>query len=98
MQFICVQENCNYPLNPQSVNCVFPRHRAYLVTGQTYSRKVDVDCVSTLASLGATVHKVRKWEAAYVPGRLLPSSGEDWNLSTADPTPVLNRFLSSVCV
>lgn len=34
--------------------------RAYLVTGQTYSRKVDVDCLSTLASLGATVHKVRE--------------------------------------
>lgn len=32
--------------------------RAYLVTGQTYSRKVDVDCLSTLASLGSTVHKV----------------------------------------
>lgn len=37
--------------------------RAYLVTGQTYSRKVDVDCLSSLASLGATVHKVscRSW-------------------------------------
>jgi len=33
-------------------------HRSYLVTGQTYSRKVDVDCLSSLASLGATVHKV----------------------------------------
>lgn len=33
-------------------------HRSYLVTGQTYSRKVDIDCLSTLASLGATVHKV----------------------------------------
>ncbi|XP_061567027.1 adenylosuccinate lyase [Cololabis saira] len=32
--------------------------KAYLVTGQTYSRKVDVDCLSTLASLGATVHKI----------------------------------------
>uniref|UniRef100_A0A672FUP9 Adenylosuccinate lyase n=1 Tax=Salarias fasciatus TaxID=181472 RepID=A0A672FUP9_SALFA len=31
---------------------------AYLVTGQTYSRKVDVDCLSSLASLGATVHKI----------------------------------------
>ncbi|KAM3597211.1 uncharacterized protein V6R79_001343 [Siganus canaliculatus] len=32
--------------------------KSYLVTGQTYSRKVDVDCLSTLASLGATVHKI----------------------------------------
>uniref|UniRef100_A0A3P8RXK2 Adenylosuccinate lyase n=1 Tax=Amphiprion percula TaxID=161767 RepID=A0A3P8RXK2_AMPPE len=32
--------------------------KAYLVTGQTYSRKVDVDCLSNLASLGATVHKI----------------------------------------
>uniref|UniRef100_A0A3P8V5F8 Adenylosuccinate lyase n=1 Tax=Cynoglossus semilaevis TaxID=244447 RepID=A0A3P8V5F8_CYNSE len=32
--------------------------RAYLVTGQTYSRKVDVDCLSSLASMGATVHKI----------------------------------------
>ncbi|PWA33186.1 hypothetical protein CCH79_00013667 [Gambusia affinis] len=32
--------------------------KAYLVTGQTYSRKVDVDCLSTLASLGSTVHKI----------------------------------------
>uniref|UniRef100_A0A3B4GNZ0 Adenylosuccinate lyase n=1 Tax=Pundamilia nyererei TaxID=303518 RepID=A0A3B4GNZ0_9CICH len=31
---------------------------AYLVTGQTYSRKVDVDCLSTLASLGASMHKI----------------------------------------
>uniref|UniRef100_A0A8P4GN17 Adenylosuccinate lyase n=1 Tax=Dicentrarchus labrax TaxID=13489 RepID=A0A8P4GN17_DICLA len=31
---------------------------SYLVTGQTYSRKVDVDCLSSLASLGATVHKI----------------------------------------
>lgn len=29
------------------------------MTGQTYSRKVDIDCLSNLASLGATVHKVR---------------------------------------
>uniref|UniRef100_A0A3Q1FEC4 Adenylosuccinate lyase n=1 Tax=Acanthochromis polyacanthus TaxID=80966 RepID=A0A3Q1FEC4_9TELE len=32
--------------------------KAYLVTGQTYSRKVDIDCLSNLASLGATVHKI----------------------------------------
>ncbi|MGH0186570.1 UNVERIFIED_CONTAM: hypothetical protein FKN15_021986 [Acipenser sinensis] len=32
--------------------------QAYLVTGQTYSRKVDIDSLSVLSSLGATVHKV----------------------------------------
>ncbi|XP_043471696.1 adenylosuccinate lyase [Leptopilina heterotoma] len=30
----------------------------YSVTGQTYSRKVDVECLSALSSLGATVHKI----------------------------------------
>lgn len=33
--------------------------RFYLVTGQTYSRKVDIDSLASLASLGATIHKVR---------------------------------------
>lgn len=32
--------------------------KAYAVTGQTYSRKVDLDVVSALASLGATIHKM----------------------------------------
>lgn len=32
--------------------------KRYAVTGQTYSRKVDVECLNALASLGATVHKV----------------------------------------
>uniref|UniRef100_A0A673MYP2 Adenylosuccinate lyase n=1 Tax=Sinocyclocheilus rhinocerous TaxID=307959 RepID=A0A673MYP2_9TELE len=32
--------------------------RSYLVTGQTYSRKVDIDSLCVLASLGATVHKI----------------------------------------
>ncbi|XP_032643753.1 adenylosuccinate lyase isoform X2 [Chelonoidis abingdonii] len=32
--------------------------RAYLVTGQTYSRKVDVEILSVLASLGASIHKI----------------------------------------
>jgi hypothetical protein len=31
---------------------------AYIVTGQTYSRKVDLDCLSALSSFGASVHKV----------------------------------------
>ncbi|XP_043281937.1 adenylosuccinate lyase [Venturia canescens] len=30
----------------------------YGVTGQTYSRKVDVECLNALSSLGATVHKM----------------------------------------
>jgi adenylosuccinate lyase len=30
----------------------------YKVTGQTYSRKVDLDIVSALAGLGATIHKI----------------------------------------
>ncbi|CAH8465609.1 unnamed protein product [Heterobilharzia americana] len=32
--------------------------RSWCVTGQTYPRKVDSEIVSTLASLGATVHKI----------------------------------------
>ncbi|XP_063326618.1 adenylosuccinate lyase-like isoform X2 [Pelmatolapia mariae] len=32
--------------------------KAYLVTGQTYNCKVDIDCLSTLAGLGASVHKI----------------------------------------
>uniref|UniRef100_A0A8B9Z1H3 Adenylosuccinate lyase n=1 Tax=Buteo japonicus TaxID=224669 RepID=A0A8B9Z1H3_9AVES len=31
--------------------------RAYMVTGQTYSRKVDIEVLSVLASLGASIHK-----------------------------------------
>ncbi|XP_076340673.1 adenylosuccinate lyase [Tachypleus tridentatus] len=30
----------------------------YLICGQTYSRKVDVDCLCVLASLGASAHKI----------------------------------------
>ncbi|XP_063234541.1 adenylosuccinate lyase [Bacillus rossius redtenbacheri] len=32
--------------------------RSYTVCGQTYSRKVDIECVSALSSLGATAHKI----------------------------------------
>uniref|UniRef100_A0A8C6Z8Y5 Adenylosuccinate lyase n=1 Tax=Nothoprocta perdicaria TaxID=30464 RepID=A0A8C6Z8Y5_NOTPE len=32
--------------------------RAYIVTGQTYSRKVDIEVMSVLASLGASIHKI----------------------------------------
>lgn len=31
---------------------------AYAVTGQTYSRKVDIEVISAIASLGATIHKM----------------------------------------
>jgi len=31
---------------------------SYIVCGQTYSRKVDADCLSALASLGASIHKI----------------------------------------
>ncbi|XP_025097171.1 adenylosuccinate lyase-like [Pomacea canaliculata] len=30
----------------------------FLICGQTYTRKVDADCLSTLSSLGASVHKI----------------------------------------
>lgn len=32
--------------------------KTYPVVGQTYSRKVDVECLNVLSSLGATIHKV----------------------------------------
>ncbi|XP_045595047.2 adenylosuccinate lyase [Procambarus clarkii] len=32
--------------------------KVYPVCGQTYTRKVDVECLNVLASLGATVHKI----------------------------------------
>eukprot|EP00127_Corallochytrium_limacisporum_P005535 Clim_evm52s207 gene=Clim_evmTU52s207 len=32
--------------------------KAYIVTGQTYSRKVDADVLSALASLGGSCHKI----------------------------------------
>lgn len=33
-------------------------HSSYPVTGQTYSRKVDLEVVSVLSSLGSTIHKM----------------------------------------
>ncbi|XP_068247110.1 adenylosuccinate lyase [Palaemon carinicauda] len=33
-------------------------YSSYAVCGQTYSRKVDVECLNALASLGATAHKI----------------------------------------
>lgn len=35
--------------------------KCYPVTGQTYSRKVDVECLNALSSLGSTVHKVKQY-------------------------------------
>ncbi|XP_064477689.1 adenylosuccinate lyase-like [Ornithodoros turicata] len=32
--------------------------KSFIICGQTYSRKVDVDCLSALASLGSSVHKI----------------------------------------
>lgn len=32
--------------------------RVYTVTGQTYSRKVDLEVIGTLSSLGSTIHKM----------------------------------------
>ncbi|XP_046854824.1 adenylosuccinate lyase-like isoform X2 [Xenia sp. Carnegie-2017] len=32
--------------------------KAYIVTGQTYSRKLDLDILNTLGSLGASIHKI----------------------------------------
>uniref|UniRef100_UPI00398F7ED8 adenylosuccinate lyase isoform X1 n=2 Tax=Pristiophorus japonicus TaxID=55135 RepID=UPI00398F7ED8 len=32
--------------------------QTYMVTGQTYSRKVDIDSLAVLSSLGATIHKI----------------------------------------
>ncbi|KAK7073175.1 hypothetical protein SK128_008542 [Halocaridina rubra] len=32
--------------------------KSYIVCGQTYTRKVDVECLNVLASLGATAHKI----------------------------------------
>ena len=33
-------------------------NRSFIITGQTYTRKVDLDIVSILGSLGASVHKI----------------------------------------
>lgn len=39
--------------------------KCYAVTGQTYSRKVDVECLNVLSSLGATVHKVASFHRSF---------------------------------
>ena len=32
--------------------------RAFIICGQTYTRKLDVEVMSVLSSFGATIHKV----------------------------------------
>jgi adenylosuccinate lyase len=32
--------------------------RAFIICGQTYTRKLDIEVVSVLSSFGATIHKV----------------------------------------
>jgi adenylosuccinate lyase len=41
-----------------AVTHAFGFDRTYLVTGQTYSRKVDLEVLMVLASLGATAHRI----------------------------------------
>ena len=40
------------------VTAAFDFERSYVVTGQTYSRKVDCDLLSAIGSFGATAHKI----------------------------------------
>lgn len=47
----------------------FEKH--YAVTGQTYSRKVDIECLNVLSSLGATVHKVSELNFCFAAEQLL---------------------------
>lgn len=60
-----LQEPCHSLLKVLQYCCVWLEHstsvlisRAYMVTGQTYSRKVDIGVLAVLASLGASIHKV----------------------------------------
>lgn len=60
-----LQKPCHFLLKVLQYCCVWLEHsasvfisRAYMVTGQTYSRKVDIGVLAVLASLGASVHKV----------------------------------------
>jgi len=60
-----LEESCHSLLRVLQHCCICLEHstsvfisRAYMVTGQTYSRKVDIEVLSVLASLGASIHKV----------------------------------------
>nr|XP_018903055.1 PREDICTED: adenylosuccinate lyase [Bemisia tabaci] len=33
-------------------------HSAYIICGQTYTRKVDAECIAVLSGLGSTLHKI----------------------------------------
>lgn len=46
--------------------------RVFTVTGQTYTRKLDVMLLSTLASLGASVHKVGRRGGTKLEGKRQP--------------------------
>ncbi|RMX58101.1 hypothetical protein pdam_00013851 [Pocillopora damicornis] len=59
---MCIKIFCNSDAEVEQLDQLvtemagFKSH--YIVTGQTYSRKVDLDCLSALSSLGASVHKI----------------------------------------
>ncbi len=40
------------------IHCKVIFIRSFIITGQTYSRKVDLDVLSVLSSLGASAHKI----------------------------------------
>lgn len=33
-------------------------NRSFIICGQTYTRKLDVECINALSSLAASIHKV----------------------------------------
>ena len=35
--------------------------KAFIICGQTYTRKIDVEVINVLASFGASIHKVRRF-------------------------------------
>ncbi len=51
-------DHAKVELLDSAVTRVFGFPRAYAVTGQTYSRKVDLEVLMALASLGATAHRI----------------------------------------
>lgn len=46
------------PFNHKKISDFFS---ALIICGQTYTRKIDIDSLATLASLGASIHKVRNF-------------------------------------
>ena len=51
---------CTYVLVACSARLLYS---TFIVTGQIYTRKVDVEVLTALAGLGATVHKVEHTRA-----------------------------------